>query len=69
MAPGSQRRLSRKKRQQARLEIIRQRHQELILQPREVIGTDLDGDLTGPLGEFDEPEEVLLLEASQAGRL
>ncbi|MFO8008561.1 MAG: hypothetical protein R6V05_12595 [Candidatus Brocadiia bacterium] len=69
MASGSQKSMSRKKRLEARLEIIRRRHQELILQPREVIGADLDGDLTGPLGEFDEPDEVRILEASQAGQL
>ena len=61
----STRRESREERLTARLALIRKRYHELILQPREMIAADLDG-------EFDdapESEELELVAAADSDEL
>ncbi len=51
-----------------RLELIRKRHRQLILEPREVIAADFAADLDEVLGDLFEPEELELAEATTASR-
>jgi len=47
-----------------RLELIRKRHRQLILEPREVIAADFDADLDDVLGDLLAPEELELANAT-----
>ena len=51
-----------------RLELIRKRHRQLILEPREVIAADFDADLDGVLGDLLEPEELELANATAVAK-
>jgi hypothetical protein len=47
-----------------RLELIRQRHQALILQPREALADEYDGEFEDPFDEFDDADRLELVEAA-----
>ncbi len=47
-----------------RLELIRQRHQALILKPREAIAEECEGEFDDPFDDFDEAEHLELVEAA-----
>ena len=51
----------------ARLEIIRQRHKKLILEPRQSLMAVLDDDMDYPLEDYGEPDELELVEVSGFG--
>ena len=51
-----------------RLELIRKRHRQLILEPREVIAADFAADLDDVLGDLLEPEELELANATAVDR-
>jgi len=51
-----------------RLELIRKRHRQLILEPREVIAADFNADLDDVLGDLLEPEELELANATAVNK-
>ncbi len=53
----------------SRLELIRKRHHELILQTRELIAADLDDEFEDGFSEAEEVEELEFAEASNADSL
>jgi len=53
----------------ARLELIRKRHRELILETRAMIAAELDGEFDDPFEEMAEADELQLVEAAEMGRL
>ncbi|MGD2175195.1 MAG: hypothetical protein PVJ27_07315 [Candidatus Brocadiaceae bacterium] len=69
MARSTSMKMSRRQRLAERLEVIRRRHKELILQPREAIATDLAHEFGMPLDELSEADELELVEAAETGRL
>jgi len=54
-------------RRAARLDLIRRRHRELILQPRALIAADLDADLDDPMEELS--EELEMAQMVESGRV
>ena len=58
-------------RRTARLELIKRRHRELILDPREIIAADLEleGDFDGGLGQSVVAGHFRLEEALEIGRM
>jgi hypothetical protein len=59
----STRRQSREEKLSARLALIRKRHHELILQPREAIAADLDSEFE----DASQSEELELVSAAESG--
>ena len=64
----SNKQVTREQLRAARLEVIRQRHKKLILEPRETIAADLDDEFSDPFEEFGEPDELQFVEAPGMGR-
>ncbi len=54
---------------EARLEMIRKRHRELILLPREVIAADLDSEFDDAFDGVTEAEELQLAQVVQSEQL
>jgi len=55
--------------QAARLDLIRRRHQELILQTRAMIAAELADGFGDPFEDMVEAEELHMVEAAEMGRL
>ena len=53
----------------ARLDLIRRRHRELILQTRAMIAAELADGFEDPFEDMVETEELHLVEAAEMGRL
>jgi hypothetical protein len=55
--------------QAARLDLIRKRHQELILQTRAMIAAELSDGFDDPFEDMVEAEELHLVESAELGRI
>lgn len=53
----------------ARLDLIRRRHQALILQTRAMIAAEMASDFDDPFEAMVEADELQLVEAAETGRL